>query len=75
MGGIVFLEKIIIYNNNKTLNDVIKFNEKMNIKDITSLKKELAKQYQTTISNIFAVFINIPHDLKTSELKKLSSSK
>ena len=75
MSRIVFLEKIIIYNNDKTLNDVIMFNEKINIKDITSLKKELAGQYQTTISNIFAVFIDISHDLKTSELKKLSSSK
>ena len=75
MDRIIFLEKIIIYNNNKTLNDVIKFNEKMNIEDITSLKKELAEQYQTTISNIFAVFMVIPHYLKTSELKKLSNSK
>ena len=75
MDRIIFLEKIIIYNNNKTLNDVIKFNEKINIKDIISLKKELAEQYKTTISNIFAVFVDIPHDLKTSELKKLSNSK
>lgn len=75
MDRIIFLEKIIIYNNNKTLNDVIKFNEKINIKDIISLKKELAEQYKTTISNIFAVFMDIPHDLKTSELKKLSNSK
>ena len=75
MDGVIFLEKIIIYNNNKTLNDVIRFNEKMSIEDMTSLKKELAEQYQTAISNIFAVFMDIPHDLKTSELKKLSSSK